>query len=220
MTSPFDWSAAFADLGIALVGTAAGALLAFWIERRGRSEEVIEQRVTAGNLAIFTLRRAWEELDDYRRRFIEPIRDVPNRWYHLSANLMADEGVKVNFDSLSFLFELSEPELPLQIWSYTERCTSIRKNVAIRAKKIAFEVGPKIFERFKVGDSPSPEEMERAAGEMLYSQTKDITDKIIEQVDKTSLGLETVAEKLTATLKKNFPNRTVVSFWKDGAVRE
>ena len=61
------------------------------------------------------------------------------------------------------------------------------------------------------GGDYHPEQIEAALGNRLYVTMHEATKQVIEHVDNTLLSLQGVGNKLTQSLKKQFPGETIIS---------
>jgi hypothetical protein len=112
----------------AFVGTIAGAYVALWHDRRKRSLEQADARIVAANQVIFSLMRAWADIETYRRRIIEPCRHDKARWWTLSPCQPLTSATLPNLGPLAFLLESAHAEVLNQAavaWSAYEQVQSL-----------------------------------------------------------------------------------------------
>jgi hypothetical protein len=94
-----------------MVAAYVGARAAFQLNADKEAEEKRIAQLTAGRLALFTLRRQLGVLRDVDRQYIEPYQSDPFRYWLIPAASEISPLLMVNYSSLEFL--LAEPSLNL-----------------------------------------------------------------------------------------------------------
>lgn len=142
--SSWDWLS-FGNTAVAAgLGAAVGALIAFLIEDRKRKERLEDEHVAAANIAVAALARAWNNLESFREQRIEPVRNNPLRWCHLTPGNIIEQPSSFDPATLAFLFETSQPDLPVKVQTELDHYETIRIDILVRTREHVENLQPRM----------------------------------------------------------------------------
>lgn len=197
-----------------LVAAFYGAKYAFQFQRAKEKDDEKKRNVINGNAAIFTLIRMICSLRDIQKQIIDPARNVPFRFIQMRPALrfIKDEN-ELNIESMYFLLETEDKTLLSELVMESDRYHSAIGTYNERSR-IHREDVQTVLERagFVQGGTYSSEEIKTLLGDRLYITIQQATDATIEQVDNALITLNRVANKLHTSLKKLYPNDTIIRF--------
>jgi hypothetical protein len=213
------WPELLAPTIAAAAGAGAGAYFAFLSERRNRAKRVEDERVTATNVAIFTLARILVEVAGCRHETIDPQRDKADRWYNLAPILLP---APPTFDtaSLSYLFELESDEaknLPMQVNDELTRYASIvavtheRNQIQLNEAQPAIERGMRTIENAQQM-SLDQVLVYAMGGHRILKTLQGLTDDLIKMIDILCESIPQTANKLRKIAKAQYPDRVIIRF--------
>ena len=197
-----------------LVAAFYGAKCAFQFQRDKEREENKRRNVVNGNSAIFNMMRMAEKLKNVQRQIIDPVRGRPACFLEMRPTLhLVKDDIKLNIETLYFLLETDDRNLLGALMVEEARYQSALDAINERSRLHRQEVQP-LLERagFVQGGNYSFAQIEEALGNRVYTTIRSATDQVIDYVDSTIVSLKQVADKLTASLKKQYPNETIISF--------
>jgi hypothetical protein len=223
----WDWTAFANTVAGALIGTAIGALVAFWIDDRKerdhqRREEAREQRrlqdeyVAATNNAIYALVRVANDLGGYRQQILEKLRNDPDRWYLLRPTPLPVP-VPLDTATLAFLFEMDgdAPNLPMKVHLGLECYASIYELAQMRNDVHNKEAQPAIERsqrRPTHGRGLEQQLHAETGGPRVYMTLKNLTNDLYSMVDATLASISVTAQELRSVVKGLYPDRQVIQF--------
>jgi hypothetical protein len=189
-----------------------GAKYAFDLQSNKEKETLKQRNIINGNLAIFNILRMINNLLNYQRQIIDPVRDKPTAFLEMSPTLPSEKDViSLNIESLSFLLEIVEPnilgELTIQESRYQRAIDAIQERTRVHrdeAQPILEMAG------ISTGTIHSFEEIETALGERLHTTLQQSTKQIIEHVDDTIISLQEVGNKLSQILQELYPKEKII----------
>ena len=168
------------------IGTAAGATVAFLIERQKRRREREDRDVAATNNALFALFKVFNDLEAYRRQAIAPHRNDQDRWYSLPPMLLPNQ---IGFDTstLSYLMELpgDAPTLPMAVhvglgmYDQAADAARFRHDLHVNTVQPALERGTRL------GGIPAIKDRVDTVlgGSRVTESLRSITDQLVQLVD-------------------------------------
>jgi hypothetical protein len=189
-----------------------GAKYAFDLQT-AKEKAVIKQRnVVNGNLAVFNILRMINNLLNYQRQIIDPIRNKPSAFLEMSPTLPSEKDViSVNIESLSFLFIVTEPNMLGELSVVDSKYQRALEAIIERTRIHRDEVQPALEEAGIVeGGDYSLRQIELALGNRLFTTLQQSTKQIIEHVDNTIIGLQEIGTKLSGALIKTYPNDKIL----------
>lgn len=191
-----------------------GAKYAFQFQTDKEREDNKKRNVVNGNNSIFTLTRMANKLIIYQRQIINPVRDSPARLLEMRPTQdLEKELIKLNIEALYFLLETDDRNLLGEVMVEEERYRSAIDAINIRSQLHLQEVQPLLESAgFVSGGDYSFAQIEGTLGPRLYATIQQATDQVITHVDATLVSLKEVADKLTASIKKQYPNEIVIGF--------
>ena len=167
-----------------------------------------------GNNSIFALSRMSNKLVNFQRQIINPSRDSPARFLEMrpTATLEKDD-IKLDMEKLYFILEADDRDLLGEIMVEEERYRSAIDAINERSRLHLHEVQP-LLERagFVLGGKYPFAQIETMLGQRLYSTIAQNTEQVISHVDSAVVSINLVADKLTASLKKQYPDKKIISF--------
>ena len=209
------WHDLWAPAIAATLGTAAGAALAFWLDRHNRAVRIEDERVTATNTAIFALVRIWNDLDAYRRQEIEERRNRADRWYTLRPTPLP-EPVAFDAASLAYLFELGgdAPTLPMEVDLELGKYVSLHVVATERNRIHEQEAQPamEVTERSPVARPLEERLISVFGGSRVIVTLQGLTDDLIKMTDISLASIPVVAEKLRNVAIAQHPKRKIIQF--------
>jgi hypothetical protein len=199
-----------------LVAAFYGAKFAF--EFQNNKELVIEKKhnVAAANTAIFTFSRMANLLFEYRREFINPVRENKAYFIELRPTLNFEkEFIELNIQPLYFLLETEYRNLLSEVAIETERYRVTIDVINLRSKIHIEELQPLLEKAgFESGKEKilSSDELEQILGNRLFHTIKESTENVIYHVDSTIKSMEELSKKIKTSMNNIYPNETIISF--------
>lgn len=197
-----------------LVAAFYGAKYAFQFQKDKEKEDSKRFNVINGNAAIFTLMRMICGLRDIQKQFIDPARDLPFRFIQMQPALsFTNDDLKLNIESLYFLLETDDRNLLAELVVEAGRYHTAMGAFNERSRIHREEVQP-LLERAGIvqGGHYSHEQIEGAIGNRFYITMQQSTDETINLVDDAIISLKPFADRLRASLKKQYPSDTIIGF--------
>ena len=197
-----------------LVAAFYGAKYAFQFQREKEREDSKKRNVVNGNSAIFSMMRMASNLRNYQKQVIEPVRNNQTCFLTMQPTLpLAKDDIKINIEILYFLLETNDRNLLGELVTEEVRYQSALDAINERSRLHRQEIQP-LLERAGIvqGGNYSFAQIENALGNRLYITIQDATEQVIYHVDSTVISLKQISDKLTATLQKQYPNETIISF--------
>lgn len=197
-----------------LVAAFYGAKYAFQFQKDKELEDSKNRNVVNGNNSIFALSRMAGKLAGFQKQIIEPIRNSPVSFLEMRAtNHLEKDDIQLNIEKLYFLLETEDRNLLGEIMVEEDRYRNAIDAINLRSQLHLHEVQP-LFERagFVQGGQYSFEQIEGMLGPRLYATISQATDDVIHHVDATVESIKSVSNKLTASLKKQYPDETIIGF--------
>jgi hypothetical protein len=207
----WDWTAFINTLLAALAGSAVGSMVVFWVENKKRKVRSEDEHIVATNLAIALLARAWDTLNSYRTKRIEPFRGSAYRWYQIGPGNILELPERLDTASLAFLFESGQPQLPIRIQWELDQYDGIRGEILARTTEHIENLQPKTEAAGLVGNVDANDVIE-AAGPRLVGTLRGLTDSIIQHIDGALPTIRATADALRAAVHTKYPKRTVIGF--------
>lgn len=197
---------------VTLLAAFYGAKFAFDFQRRKEKEEQRTKKIISGNLAIFKLTSMINALLVYQRQIIEPVRGNPIAFLEMSPTLQqSNDNVSIDLDSLSFLLATDDQNLIGELSVEEARYEAAISAINDRSKVHRYELQPTLDSAgIQNGGTYLEADIQRALGERLFHTMVQSTNQVIYHVDSTLVSLKETADKLTAALKKHFPNERII----------
>ena len=197
-----------------LVAAFYGAKYAFQFQKDKEEEDNKRRNVVNGNNAIFNLMRMASRLINVQKQIIEPVRKIPTRFLDMQPVLhLAKDDIKLNIETLYFLLETDDRNLLGELEAEATRFRSAIDAINERSQLHTQEVQPLLEQAGIVKDGNySYEQIEQALGKRLYIIMQQSTEQIINHVDSTIVSLKQAVDKLTASLKRQYPNEIIMKF--------
>lgn len=197
-----------------LVAAFYGAKYAFQFQRDKEQEDNKRRNVINGNSAIFNMMRMASNLRNFQREVIEPVRDRPTCFLEMRPTPHFEKNaITLNIETLYFLLDTDDRNLLGELVTEEARYQSVLDAISERTRFHRQEVQPALDRAgFIQGGNYSVSQIEQSLGNRLYTTLCHATDQVIYHVDSTVVSLKQGADKLTATLKKQYPNETIISF--------
>jgi hypothetical protein len=189
-----------------------GAKYAFDLQS-AKDREITKQRnIGNGNVAIFNILRMINNLLNYQRQIIDPVRDKQSAFLEMSPTLPSEkDALSINVESLSFLFVVTEPNILGELSVGESKYQRTLEAIVERSRIHREEVQPTLEEAGIVqGGDYTFKQIELALGNRLFTTLQESTNQIIEHVDGTILSLQGVATKLSEALLRIYPNETII----------
>ena len=188
-----------------------GAKYAFDLQTEKEKATIKQSNIVNGNLAIFNILRMINNLLDYQKQIIDPVRNKPTSFLEMSPTLPSEvDNVSLNIEKLSFLLATDDPnilgELSIEESRYQRAMDAIKERSRIHRN----EAQP-LLDRAGIihGGNYTFEEIKSALGNRLYTTLQQSTKQIVEHVDATIDSLREIGNKLHKALKGLYPNEEV-----------
>ena len=197
-----------ATLFAAFLGALAAFLLQDWRNKRG--EEA--RKRSAVNRAIFDLSMLWNDLEQYRKEIIEPIRKTNAPWLNMQANVSTQfHNVSFNFDELFFLVDAEKADLLQKLFLEESRYRITIDLIEERSKIVLNWLHPKMESLGFTKDSKlNLQELESKLGPDLTFKLKSLTDATIQFVDENLTSMHALNSEFTAEMETLFESKKVL----------
>ncbi len=190
-----------------------GAKFAFQFQKDKEKTDIQRRNIVSGNIAIFDMSRMVSNLRNIQQQFIDPVRNVPLRCIQMQPLLHSFNEIKLNIDTLHFLLETDDRNLLGELGVENSRYQTSMAVINDRSRLHHDEVQPALERaKFAEGGYYSAEDLESALGVRLYKIIQQSTEVAIEHIDNTVISLQDSADKLRDSLKKQYPNETIIGF--------
>lgn len=190
-----------------------GAKYAFDFQRNKETEDAKRKNIVSGNVVIFNLTQMLNSLLSYQKTVIDPVRKKPSAFLEMPPTTqLAKEDISIDLTSIYYILETENRnllgEISIEISRYQRALDAINERSAVHIH----EVQP-ILEKTGIvhGGDYRPEQIISALGNRLYVTMQASTAQVIEHVDSTISSIKEVGNKLTITLKKQFPGESIIS---------
>jgi len=189
-----------------------GAKYAFSLQNEKETRASHSTDVKAANSAIFELARTYNKFTAIKKQFIDEHRGKAER--HLMIMPVAGmswEPPKFNYDSISFLFTSSDPNL-LGTLSLVEQEIASTLDVIKQRSTMHVDVLQPAIEKLsqRVGGQVSLRQIEEELGQRLATTLRMSTDFMIEGVDNVLAGCMEHITKIKAETDKIYPGHVVI----------
>jgi hypothetical protein len=189
-----------------------GAKYAFSLQNEKEKRASDSTDVKAANSAIFELARTYNKFTAIKKQFIDEHRGKADR--HLMIMPVAGmswEPPKFNYDTISFLFKSSNPNL-LGTLSLVEQEIASTLDVIKQRSAMHVDVLQPTVEKLsqRVGDQVSLRQIEDELGQRLAAILRMSTDFMIEGVDNVLAGCMEHMTKIKAETDKIYPGHVVI----------
>ncbi len=198
---------------VTLLAAYFGAKFAFDFQRNKEKQDQKNKNRVSGNLAIFKLVTMINTLLSYQRQIIEPVRNRPMGFYEMMPTLpQVQDHISIDIDSLSFLLDTDDQNLIGELSVEEERYKAAIAAINDRSIVHRSEAQPTLDAAgITNGGNYSLEDIQKALGERLFYTLHTSTGQVISHVDSTILSLNEIADKLSQSLKKQFPKERIIS---------
>ena len=190
-----------------------GAKYAFTFHLDKEAEDTRRKNIVSGNIVIFNLVRMINNLLDFQRQIIDPVRGKSSAFLEMSPTTqLSKEDISIKLSSIYYILENEDRnllgEISVELSRYQKAIDAINQRSIIHIH----EVQPAL-ERAGIvqGGDYRVEQIKQALGDRLYVTMHESTNQVIEHVDKTLLSLREIGGKLTQFLKRQFPGETIIS---------
>jgi hypothetical protein len=214
----WDWVTFANSATAALIGTAVGATIVFWIDGTKRRQRIEDERVAATNVAIFNLANAWRALESFRKDRIEPVR-AGAAWFRMKAGEITFVLPDLDATGLAFLFETSEPDLPAQVQFEFSRFEHIRLEIKNRTEIHVTQAQPRVEAALGAG-KVDEQTLIASVGHRLYQTLSHQTDQIIRETGEALPSIYATAQRLRKAVKAEYPKRKIIRFEPTGTQPE
>lgn len=189
-----------------------GAKYAFALQNEKEKRASDSTDVKAANSVIFELARTYNKFTAVKKQFIDEHRDKVER--HLMIMPVAGmswEPPKFNFDSISFLFKSSDPNL-LGTLSLVEQEIASTLDVIKQRSAMHVDVLQPAIEKLsqRVGDQVSSRQIEDELGQRLAATLRMSTDFMIQGVDNVLSGCMEHMTKIKAETDSIYPGHVII----------
>jgi hypothetical protein len=199
---------------VTLAAAFFGAWYAFKLHDEKDKRSRSERDVMAANRAIFEISRHCNRLATFRKRFLDEKKDDSNRDYSvLPVAGFSWDFPNIDYDSLAFLFESSQPNLLTEMSSVEQAITSAVDVIRQRSEFHVEKLQPVVEELEKEHGPSFPVNLICSKLGPKDSQVlRMLTDYNYECVDTAISEMEKVIKKLAEEVKEIRPGHVVISF--------
>lgn len=189
-----------------LVAAYAGAWYAATLQQKTASKELRLRQISIGARALFIMWRQLNTVAQIQEDVVDKYRDYPPAplaMPPLTGPL--DDAIRLDIESLAFLFDQGKPELLANLWIAETRFVHAVEAIRRRSTLHANEVQPRIENKIPEGRNLTPEELRGILGVRLFQLLIDQTREVIWRTDDAVETLEAVLADLHVALKTIFP---------------
>lgn len=204
---------------VTLVAAFLGAWSAFKLEDRSRKRKQVEKNIAAGNRAIFTLLRMFNELFVIQQKVIEPIRGRDSKSIIMLPLLLRNyEELRFEVNNLAFLLETNHRQVLIELLIEEERFHAAIRVLNERSNLHLREVQP-LLEKAGIveGGEYSKEQIKAALGTRIFPMIQRYTDEAFSHIDKSVGSLLEMSKRLHSAMTKLYPDAKFIRFEPDNA---
>ena len=197
---------------ITLAAAFSGAWYAFRLQSEKAARDSQERDVRSANNAIFEMTRWYNKLHGFKMQFIEEHRNNPLKHLFILPAAGGSLGrPEINYESLSFIFKSSNPNI-LGTMSLAEQEVASTIDVIVQRSKLHVDVFQPAVERVetRLGYSFPPSEIEKELGSRHSQLFRMLTDYMVSGVDDSLSALRQNIDLLKAETKAMYPGHVVV----------
>jgi hypothetical protein len=197
-----------------LVAAYYGAKFAFQFEENKEERALKKQNLVNANNCLFSMSRMANKLAVYQRDIINPFRNDPMRFIAINATSeLEKESVKLDINSLYFILQTNDKNLLGEVVTEEERYRAAVDTINLRSEYHLKYIQPALESAgFISGNKYSLAQLRDMLGPLHYDTLVNATEQVIEYVDNTILSIKLVADSLKDSVKKQYPNETVLGF--------
>jgi len=188
-----------------------GAKYAFKLQAKQKQEEIDRINVEAGNKVIFQLIRLYNKFGSFRNQFIEQYRHDPGRRYFiLPVAGLEGSDIRINYDSLSFIFNSGKLNILDELSSFEQEITSAIEVISRRSEHHYKIIQPAIEEIEKThGEKVTLEQIDSKLGKRETQIATISTDNMIMCVDGV-MSYGALITKLSDLLKELYKEHEII----------
>lgn len=196
----------------ALLGTFAGALLAFRLEESREKAKEVRAQKTALNRGLLVLGFHHNEIRTYRN-LIAPYKTDIELAFNLPASQPPEQiDMRQRFDDLDFLLDSSTPQVLFDLIIEQERFDQALQAVRQRNEFYVREVQPVFAAKGLNNRLVSTAELESELGEYLFGGALQGAETIREHMEGSNESIPAAFEKLRKVAKELYPDEKFVKF--------
>jgi hypothetical protein len=200
---------------ITLFAAFAGAYSAFALQNKKQQLELETARVEAGNKAIFNLINCCNTFLNFKNQFIEPFINEPGRFLAIPPSVEFKGKANFDFDSLTYLFELEDPNIVGELSSFQAKVESTILLILQRSQMHINTVQPTLEKAgFVEGQDITNQKIEQILGQRLIAMMQQRTDQMVEGVESIITESENLIDKLHSLYVKNYKGYKVLKMQK------
>jgi hypothetical protein len=197
---------------VTLVAAFAGAWYAFRLTDRERERQTTREQVAAVYRAQFVLIQQLNALKLIQGQTINPVREHPDRFIAMRPLLpVGGPSPRLDPDSLSFLLETDDRELPFRILVEQQRFDTAVQALNERSRLHLDVLQPRLAAAgIREGGEYLRTELVGALGDDLALPLQRATDDAIEHVDKTIESCSALVATVYQAMKARFPGHRFI----------
>ena len=170
-----------------------GAGFAYKNEREAKKKERRDADIGAALETTLYLQRMWNEVFNYRKQIIEPVRSEEIRFIAMRPTIKIEATHEMPWSRLVFLME-KFPNLVVEISNVQFAFQQFFEFVKIRSEQHIREVQPKLATGTDI--QPTEEFMRNLLGKQLFQSMKNNTEEIIQYADRLFEDFSPLVDKL------------------------
>lgn len=200
---------------VTLFAAFMGAYSAFALQNKKQERELSSSKVEAGNKAIFNLIRSYNTFLAFKKQFIEPFENEPGKFLAIPPSIGFEGKADFDFDSLTYLFELEEPNIVGELSSFQAEVESTISLIIQRSHLHMNGVQPAMEKAgFIEGQDISSKQLRQILGDRLFTMMQQGTDQMIEGVESIVTDAEKLIERLHNIHMKKYIGHKVLKMQK------
>lgn len=190
-----------------------GAKYAFDFQRNKEIEDIKRKNIVNGNVIIFNLMEIINSLLTYQRQIIDPVRSKPSAFIEMSPTThLSDEEIQIDLSRIYFILETENVNLPGEISVGISKYKKALDAINQRSVTHIHELQPALEKaNLQPKTNYSLKQLEDAIGSRLFTTMIESTKNIITHIDQTLIYLKDVTDKLTLSLKQQFPGEKILN---------
>jgi len=210
MDTLVDVLLAITSAATTLVAAYYGAKLAFDLQSKQQDKSRAEDDVRNANIAILNLLATHHHLTQYRKHFVEPRIDAPDRHFSILPVLATLPRLPIDLDKLSFLLKTSDPRVIHGLSLSAIDVNITIELIATRSQFHANELQPRMEAvESKLLSVNTLSEKEELLGQRITTTMRHLTDSVIEYLDHSLPVIELTIQKLHTATKEVYPDHLV-----------
>lgn len=196
-----------------LVAAFLGAWAAFKLESSDRKKQDEEENVAAGNRALFTLLRIWNQQKQYQLEIVDRWRTREDAWFNFPAGMpLSDPSLVFDMKELSFVLQIKGAVFQY-VFLEGDRFRNVAQMIDDRNNVILLEAWPRMSAAgLAIGQQMDVNEVKKILTTGVVRQLEILTAGIIKFIDENVVSSRSVFRDLRTALKEIYPKQKFIDF--------